>query len=572
MEISHNELGGCQRVRWLFRCLATGLAAAETYVARNSILPDSTSYLDLARAYLRHDWAMTINAYWSPLYAWLLALTLGLTEPSLRWVYPVAHAMNALVFLGCLAAFEFFWTGMLDHSEYRFAGGESRPLTPRTLWILGYSLFIWMTIGTMISVVNPDLCVAAIVWLIAGIVIRLRAARDDAWPSRIGFGLALGLGYLAKAVMFPAGFIFVLASVPEWHRWKSWWRAGVVVLVFLSVAAPQIILLSRVKGRPTFSDTGKLAYAWYNYDLPLRNWQGDEPGSGKPLHPTRKVHDAPAVFEFNGPIRGSYPPWQDPSYWNDGMRPGFEVGKIAKHTEQRLELSLALLWLPKSWFIGIVLILVAADIRATGNELASYWYLLLPGAALLGMYALTFIAYRYLPPWLMLLWAAVLFAVRTRGRFAETTVYRRLPGLIAIALIAAIAYGAYGQSRDGREDDATPDYATAEGLGKLGLPPGTRVGAIGFDFDVHWAYLGGYSVVAEIESTEECAFWAASPAVRSDVLRAFAGAGAAVIVANAGGAAHSTSGTASIALKNCARPDDGWRPLEGSPNLVYIQQ
>ncbi len=219
----------------------------------------------------------------------------------------------------------------------------------------------------------------------------------------------------------------------------------------------------------------------------------------------------------------------------------------------------------------MVLILVWARPRATAKALASYWYLILPGAALLGAYALTWMEFRLLPPWLLLLWAAVLFAVRTRSRFTATTVYRGLPELIAIALIAAIAYGAYGQFRYGREDDATPEYATAEGLGKLGLPPGTGVGAIGFDNDAHWAYLGGYSVVAEIESTEECAFWAASPAVRSDVLRAFARAGAGVIVANAGGGVKNTSGTSVAALKDCARPDDGWRRLEASPNLVYIQ-
>ncbi len=571
MEISHNEPGACRRVRWLFRCLAVSLAIAQTYVARNTIGPDGRSYLDLARAYLRHDWAMAINAYWSPLYAWFLALTLGLTKPSLRWEYPVAHAMNAVVFLGCLAAFEFFWSGLLDSSAYSFARSEPTPLTRGTLWILGYSLFIWMTIGTLISIVNPDLCVAAVVWLIAGILIRLRAMQDDAWRWRIGFGLALGLGYFAKAVMFPAGFIFVLASVTELRRWRSWLRAGVVVLVFLSVAAPQIILLSKAKGRPTFSDTGKLAYAWSNYDLPIRNWQGDEAGSGKPLHPTRKVHDAPAVYEFNGPIRGSYPPWQDPSYWNDGIRPKFDARKVAKHTGQRIESLLILLTHPKSWLIGMVLILLWANPRATASALASYWYLILPGVALVGAYALTWMEFRLLPPWLVLLWAAVLFAVRTRSRFAETTVYRRLPGLIAIALVAAIAYGAYGQFRDGREDDATPEYGTAEGLGRLGLPPGTRVGAIGFDNDAHWTYLAGYSVVAEIESKEECTFWSASPAVRNEILKAFARAGAGVIVANAGGGVKNTSGTSVVVLKNCVRPDVGWRRLEGSPNLVYIR-
>jgi hypothetical protein len=115
------EVRDCRRVRWLFRCLAVGLATFESYVARNAINPDSRSYMDLARAYLRHDWATTINAYWSPLYAWLLAITFSLTKPALRWQYPVAHAMNVALFLGCLAAFEFFWTGLLNHSEYGFA-------------------------------------------------------------------------------------------------------------------------------------------------------------------------------------------------------------------------------------------------------------------------------------------------------------------------------------------------------------------------------------------------------------------------------------------------------------------
>lgn len=570
MKQNESGMGAFRRLQMFFRCLAVCLAVAEAYVARNTINPDSRSYLDLARAYLRHDWAMTINSYWSPLYAWLLALTLGSIKPSLRWEYPVAHAMNVVLFLGCLAAFEFFWSGLLDRPESKFAPGASKPLSPRTLWILGYSLFIWMTIGSLITVINPDLCVAAITWLIAGIVIRLRAKANDEWPWRIGFGLVLGIGYLAKAVMFPAGIVFVVASVTAWRDWRSWLRTGVSVLVFLCVAAPQILLLSHAKGHLTFSESGKLNYAWFNYDLPIRNWQGTEPGSGVPLHPTRKLYDSPAVFEFNGPLRASYPPWQDPSYWEDGMHPKFDVRKVARHTELRIRSLLVMLTYPKYWIMGMILIVLLANPRATAYGLASYWYLILPGVALLGMYVLTFVTYRYLPPWLMLLWAAILFGIRMRSQFAESAFYRWVSDFVAIALISAIVYGAYGQFRHGRDDDATPEYATAEGLQKIGLEPGAKVGAIGFDDDAHWAYLARYSIVAEINSNEECAFWAASSSVKSDVLNAFARAGASAIVANAGGAITSTSGTSALTLTKCARPDDDWHHLEGSPNLVYI--
>jgi hypothetical protein len=412
------------RIRWLFRFLAVSLAVVEAYLTRNTINPDSRSYLDLARAYVRHDWAMTINAYWGPLYAWFLALTLGLFKPSLRWEYPLIHAMNAILFLGCLAAFEFLWSGLIRHSEYRPARGNAIPLSPHALWTLGYSLFIWMTIGPLISVINPDLCVAAIVWLIAGIVIRLRATQDYGWAWRIGFGLSLGFGYLAKAIMFPAGFVFVLASLTAWRCWKTWLRIGVVLLVFLSVATPQVILLSQAKGHFTFSDTGKLNYAWFNYDLPYRNWRGVPQGSGTPLHATRKLHDAPAVFEFNGPIQGTYPPWQDPSYWNDGIQPKLDVRRVVKHTVERVGRILVMLAQPKSWLIGVVLILLGTDPRATANAIASYWYLILPCAAVLGAYALVTVEFRYLPPWLILLWAAFLFGVRLRGNFADTRVYR----------------------------------------------------------------------------------------------------------------------------------------------------
>jgi hypothetical protein len=382
--------------------------------------------------------------------------------------------------------------------------------------------------------------------------------------------LSLGFGYLAKAIMFPAGFVFVLASLTAWRCWRTWLRIGVVLLVFLSVAAPQIILLSRAKGHFPFSETGKLNYAWFNYDLPYRNWRGVPQGSGIPLHATRKLHDAPAVFEFNGPIQGTYPPWQDPSYWNDGMQPKLDVRRVAKHTEERIGGLLGMLAQPKSWLIGMVLILLGADPRATASAIASYWYLILPCAAVLGAYAVVTVEFRYLPPWLILLWAAFLFGVRLRVNFADTRIYRMLPWFIALALVSAIVYGAYGQFRHGLHNDATQEYVTAEGLQQLGIAPGTKVGAIGFDNDAHWAYLARLSVVAEVNSDEECAFWSASPSVQTDVLKAFARAGASVIVANAGGAIRSTTGTSALALQNCVRPIDGWRRIEGSPNLIYL--
>jgi len=81
--------------------LAVALALAQIVVGRNTFGPDPRSYLELARAILRHDWAMVINAYWSALYPWLLAAALGVVKPSLRWEFPVAQRLVFPYVSGC---------------------------------------------------------------------------------------------------------------------------------------------------------------------------------------------------------------------------------------------------------------------------------------------------------------------------------------------------------------------------------------------------------------------------------------------------------------------------------------
>jgi hypothetical protein len=129
--------------------------------------------------------------------------------------------------------------------------------------------------------------------------------------------------------------------------------------------------------------------------------------------------------------------------------------------------------------------------------------------------------------------------------------YRALALVLAGLLLAATGYGAYGQERHGRDDDATPDYETAEGLTKIGLRPGATVAAIGFDNDAHWAYLGGFNVIAEIGSGDACTFWSMSVAERDEILRAFGKAGANAVIANAGTGVKNTMGTPLELLKRC---------------------
>jgi hypothetical protein len=562
----------CMVIRWLFRGVAIVLGFAQIVAARNTFSPDARSYMELARAILRHDWAMTINAYWSALYPWLLAGVIGIVKPSLRWEFPVAHALAFPLWLACIAAFEFFWTNLLHTREFALAKCSSTgtPLSSLQMWALGYSLLIWLAVGGLIPEITPDLCVAATVLLSAGLLIRIAMAGGGRRSLYIWFGICLGIGYLVKAILFPMAFVFLGTMVAVSGRAFRAAQKGIWIafLIFLMIAAPQITALSLSKGRITFSDTGKLAFAWYTYNLPLRNWQGEPAGSGTPAHPTRRLYERPAVYEFDGPLRSSYPPWYDPSYWNEGLSPAFQLRLVARHALHDVVRLGSVLIHPIAWFAGIVLILIGSDLRGTLRGIAVCWYLVAISAIVAGLYCLTLVEGRYLAPWELLIWGGILAGIRLRRTMVSIS--GLLTAAMSFALIASTAYLVYGESVHGFHNDASVEYRTAEGLRHMGLQPGEKVGAIGFDNDAHWAYLARLNIVAEIDSDDTCLFWSEPSAVQAQILEKFAQAGARVVVANTGGAIRSTSMTVPIDLRGCARPDQGWRTIDGSPNHAFF--
>ena len=61
------------------------------FVSRNlPVGSDGLAYLDVARAYLHHDWRLAVNGYWGPLYSWLIA---GMDA---TWI-PLVLRLNYLV-------------------------------------------------------------------------------------------------------------------------------------------------------------------------------------------------------------------------------------------------------------------------------------------------------------------------------------------------------------------------------------------------------------------------------------------------------------------------------------------
>ncbi len=314
-------------VRWktVFRVAAIASGLLHVWAYRYQIEADGVSYLDMANAYFRGDWKMAINGYWSPLYSWLLGLPLFVFKPSSYWESTVAHLANFAIYVVALFCFEFFLKALIRfHQTTHGFGNGGEPLPEWVWWALGYTLFLYSFLPHMLSLgfVTPDLCVAALVYLAAGILLRLRTG-ERGWTAFAAFGAALGIGYLAKTVMFPLAFVFLgTALFGARGRRRAEPRVLIALATFLLVGGPLVAAISQSKGRLTFGDSGRITYA--SFVSPIEDfvhWRGEQEGTGRPKHPTRKILGSPPMYEFATPIGGAYPPWYDPSYWNEGVVP-----------------------------------------------------------------------------------------------------------------------------------------------------------------------------------------------------------------------------------------------------------
>src|SRR5579864_273137 len=212
--IDDKQIGSRRAVGWLSEARLRFAATAVTlilglfraWVGRYSMDPDGICYLDMGDAFFHRRWVDVVNGYWSPLYPWLLGLASFLVKPS-RWgEFPLAHAVNFCIYAATFFAFDFFLRSLIP--QLPSANRNSSiplPLSGRLLLALGYAIFLWSSLE-LISIfdLSPDLCVAGLVYLIAGLLLRLRSHGSP--KSYILLGIVLGFAYLAKAVLFPLAF------------------------------------------------------------------------------------------------------------------------------------------------------------------------------------------------------------------------------------------------------------------------------------------------------------------------------------------------------------------------------
>jgi hypothetical protein len=544
------ERGRTDRIRRAGIALAVTLALIAAWAGRYEMTHDGISYLDMSRAVLRGDWPRAINGHWSPLYPWLLALAMALARPDARWAFPVVHAVNFVIFLAALASFDFFLRQLVRYRKTVASRPVDNGREQVPEWVIvttGYVIFIWSSLNLMgMAFVAPDLAVATCVFLAAGWLLRCRM-HPERWGAFAVLGLALGVGYLAKAPMFPIGFVFLLLSVVPLPAGLSMQaaarRAAVTLVVFMCIAATLVFGFYQTRGRVTLGDSAWLNYLWHVDRLPILHYQGEFRVFGTPTHPTRQISKAPAAYEFAGPVEATYPPWFDPAYWYAGLQPRFSLRGHVITARWSLRLYGADDAL-HHWMPGAVVFLGTAAFLAWRRWLslpalrqhAAIW---VPGVAALAAFGSLHLESRYIAPFMVLLWLGLVTSVR----IAPARDVRRTAGLLVAVLIlfhGAIIAGmsgrhAYDIARElvapNRAPAADIPWQVASGLRQMGIEPGHRVAVIGPGIRAaYWAWLARVRIVGEVPAWAKRDFWLAEEGVRRAILERFAEAGADAVI------------------------------------------
>ncbi len=549
--------------RIFFWCVALVLGLLHVWAHRNDVSPDSISYIEIAWATARSGLQQIVNAYWSPLYPFLLSLVFRQFHPPVQWEFTAAHLLNFAVYLASLASFELFLEELILQRQAACESHEkSLHVSPRTVWIWGYVFFLWASYFWLgLAWVTPDLCVAVLVYLVTALLLRIRRGRGN-WLEFAGLGALLGLGYLAKAAMFPLAFVFLLSAfclgcIAGASFRTSALRTLLASAVFAGFALPLVLALSATKGRLTFGDSGRIAYTEYiDGATKIVHWQGEPLGAGKPAHPTRKIFSDPEVFEFASPIPGSYPPWYDPSYWYEGARPHFSLkGQLwALFRAANLYLKI----FSKSgalWAVLLAVLVVGKRALAWGRFATGAWPAILPSVAALAMYSLVLVEFRYVAPFALLLLIWMLAKMRIVVG-AEPQLLRRFQLVIVLAPAVTVAWPVTRDVYDVIRNKPYEPWVVAQQLHFMGIAPGTDVGCLRSSRDSDWAHLAGVRIIVEIPYTELPRFVGADTARRQQVLALFTSVGArAIMTRNA----------------EAANPVDGWQPIPGTHYFIWQQ-
>jgi hypothetical protein len=529
------------RIRLAFWALGAVLGFSQAWPSRFDAADNTVSYLDMGRYFFHGHYSAIINGFWSPLYAFLIGLTIEVLRPTLYWEYPAVHLLIFIIFLFTMACFEYFLRGAMKlRSDF---DPEKKDVSELDwVWItIGYTLFLWSSLQ-MIGVNSeyPEMLLAGLFYLSCGLLATISAGRGK-WRTFLALGLTLGLSYLTKFGTLP---ICLLILVIAWLTAKQNARHVLIsAIAFAAIAAPFIAALSAQKGSLTVGSS-TFDYALTVNGIPHYHWQGD---SQMPLaHPTRQIFATPATFEFREPFKGTYPPEYDLTYWYQGIRAHVQIRQESEVLGSNLFYELETLFFSLNGTLITTLFLALYETgrgRLILKDVLRYWFLIFPSVATVVLYALVYFNTQYLAASFVVL----LLSLFLSAAFSFTRPSSRL--LMGVAVLQFVMFfGLVGapllvhvlhiHPLHPRAAEKAPYQQVAENALEIGLAPGDQIASLNASNMgmAMWAHLARVDIIAEVfyrPGTAGAAgnnFWNADPPTQERVLQKLSQTGARAVV------------------------------------------
>lgn len=483
---------------------------------------DGVSYLDIGDSVARGDVSALLNAYWSPAYPVVLLAGLTLIHPPPTLQLATIYGTNAVVAVFALCTLLYLVTGLPARTDTTETFGLSRPM----LTGLACALFmISIEADVPVEQITPDLLLGGLLWLSGGAMLRISS--NQKLFHYVLLAVSLSLAYFTKAVALPLA-IAALAMLPFMGRNRNKALRGLAVASAVTAAfvAPYIGQISKRKGRFTFGDTGALNYAWIvdgSERVEVQNDSRQGHASLHLLHPTRRLLAVPAVYEFAEPVKGTFPAFDDPSYWDDGLRPRLYLKGEIWHIAMNLFHTFSWLARRGAIVVGLLFLLILRRRARIPFARDAVLPLLLWFGALWGIYLMVDVEDRYVFGALI----AVIILIASGVRLPNSGTLRTAVTTCIVLVVCGIAvralefrtdkaYLAVKEKEIGPYHD--PYWAVGENLrNRMGLRQGDTLACLEKACESpYWARLEGFRVVADLP--REAEYWTHNAEVRGKVL------------------------------------------------------
>ncbi len=495
-------------VRVVFWAIIIVLGASAAWVDRHAIHSDGISYVEIATHYAHGDWWNALNAYWSPLLSWAIALAFWLLRPSPYWQVATVHL---IIFSAYVAGFVALDLLVRELILFPSNNSDRSPLLPEwVLYMAGYGVMLFATLS-MISMwfCYPDMLALALTLFLIVIMLRIRRTGGSNGLFVL-FGAVCALLYFARtAFIAPMILCIAIVLILLAQRGSRLLRPGLVtVATIVLLTAPYIYAISKKDGRFTVGNSGMLNLAWEICGARRWvHWQGEPGDIGAPKHPTTLAVSLPATYTFAQPVAATYPPWYDPSYWYAGVKPRLEIKPILQALLVNLSIfGNALIRSPI--FFPVLFLVPFMGFRRWLGWTFELWPVLLPMLGSIGFYALLYIERRYIAANLLIIWMALLFTVRLSSEQLRRWAAWFIAGCTLLFFVAYVGNrqrytvkAALSDLVHRRERFQNIHWLLAQQFRSMGLCPGDKVAYLGPGMHAEWARLDGVRVVAEVPLT-----------------------------------------------------------------------